>query len=321
MSDSGLFLIGAPRSGTTLLQTILAHHAELYSAPETSFFNRIVPELGIAFRDPDTPVTAAHIRLVEDDFRYMTGIELSLRDKVSEGESIRNVFEAVMMNFNKNAKDRWIEKTTNHARAMLLIRQFYPEARFIHLIRDPVDSVGSMLRIRPTDLKDFRIRYVSPIIGFARVWQKCVNGALRYPYQENVLHVFYEDLVGRPAETLRRICKFIDIRYADDLLDGFEAESESLLCVERSPWQEGNTQPGIRSGSIGKARQELSAGDVWLIQRSVKETASTMGYYVTSHHASLFSRIRTLILEAVRYLAYMSYLEFPLRKLINLVKK
>jgi hypothetical protein len=226
-----------------------------------------------------------------------------------------------MSSFNKHAKKRWIEKTTNHARAMLLIRQFYPEARFIHLIRDPVDSVGSMIRIRPTDLKDFRIRYVSPIFGFARVWQKCVNGALQYPCQENVLHVFYEDLVNRPVETLRKICEFADIKYTDELLDGFESESETLLSVERSPWQEGNMQAGIRNSNIGKARRELSAGDVWLIQRAVKETASTMGYYVASHHASLFSRIRTFMLEAVRYLVYMSYLEVPLRQLVILVKR
>lgn len=321
MIGTGLFLVGAPRSGTTLLQTILAHHEELYSAPETSFFNRIVPELGVAFRNPETPVTSVHLEIIENDFRYMTGIALSLKDKVPEGESILNVFEALMMSFNKNAKKRWIEKTTNHARAMLLIRQFYPDARFIHLIRDPVDSVGSMIRIRPTDLHDFRIRYVSPIFGFARVWQKCVNGALRFPHQENVLHVFYEDLVCRPAETLKCICDFVDIRYSDDLLDGFETEADTLLSVERSPWQEGNTQPGIRESNIGKARRELSAGNVWLIQRAVKELASDMGYYVSSHHAPLYSRIRTLMLEAARYLVYMSYLEFPLRRLLSLVKK
>lgn len=321
MNDTGLFLVGAPRSGTTLLQTILAHHEDLYSAPETSFFNRIVPELGVEFRNPEKRVTSVHLELIENDFRYMTGIPLSLKDKVSEGASILNVFEAMMMSFNKAGKKRWIEKTTNHARAMLLIRQFYPQARFIHLIRDPVDSVGSMIRIRPTDLRDFRIRYVSPIFGFARVWQKCVNGALRYPHQKNVLHVFYEDLVRRPADTLKIVCDFVDIRYTDDLLHGFEHEADTLVSVKRSPWQESNTQPGIRERNIGKARRELFAGDVWLIQRAVKELASDMGYYATSHRAPLHSRIRTLLLEAARYLIYMSYLEFPLRRILSLVKK
>ena len=321
MSARGFFIVGAPRSGTTLLQSILAHHPDLYSAPETSFFNRIVPHLGLGYRDPLAAVTSAQLRFIEDDFRYMTGLELSLVDRVDEGTSVRQVFEAMMESFNRDGKTHWIEKTTNHARAMMLIKEFYPDAKFIHLIRDPVDSVGSMIRIRPTDVLDFRIRYVSPITGFARVWQKCVNGAFQYPYQDNVLHVYYENLLVNPAAEVAAICAFLGVEYSDDLLSGFEHEAQNLLSVDRCPWQLDNMQPGFHRQNVGKARRELPPGDVWLIQRAVKELASSCGYYVTATSASLLSRIRSLLLEIVRYGVYISSLELPLRRLIGATRK
>jgi LPS sulfotransferase NodH len=321
MSQSGFFIVGAPRSGTTLLQSILARHADLYSAPETSFFNRIIPHLGVEYRVPDAAVTLDHIAYIEEDFRYMTGIELRLRSAIGEGAGVRDVFEAIMGSFNREQKKYWVEKTTNHARAMMLINQFYPQAKFIHLIRDPVDSVGSMIRIRPTGVLDFRIRYVSPIIGFARVWYKCVSGALQYPHQGNVHHLFYEDLLAAPERVVSGVCEFLGVDYGKDLLTGFENEVRNLVSVERCPWQRENIQPGFRRHNVGKARRELSPGDVWLIQRAVKELASTCGYFVTSVSPSLTSRTRSVFLELLRFGVYVSGLELPLRRVLGALEK
>jgi len=168
---------------------------------------------------------------------------------------------------------------------------------------------------------DFRIRYVSPIIGFARVWQKCVNGALQYPYQDNVRHVFYENLLAEPVQHVRSICEFLDVEYCEDMLSGFEQEAQNLLSVDRCPWQRDNTIPGFRQENVGNARRELSSGDIWLIQRAVKELASAYGYYVTSTSASLASRFHSLLLEFIRYGVYASSLELPLRRLIGAIKK
>lgn len=321
MSHPGFFIVGAPRSGTTLLQAILASHPQLYSAPETSFFNRTIPELGSAFRNPEAMLIPDQVSRIEDDFRYMTGIELSLSSEVRSGAPVRDVFEAMLQSFNNEGKDFWVEKTTNHARAMMLIRRFYPAAKFIHLIRDPVDSVGSMIRIRPTGLLDFRIRYVSPITGFARVWQKCVNGALQYPDQDNVHHLFYEDLVADPAMNVRAVCDFLGVDFSETMLSGFERETDNLLSIDRCPWQQENTRSGFHTETAGKARRELAAGDVWLIQRVVKELASTLGYYDVSLRAPFLGRIRTLSFEFLRYCVYVSSLELPLRRLLGATRQ
>jgi hypothetical protein len=317
MSHAGFFIVGAPRSGTTLLQSILAGHPQLYSAPETSFFNRIIPLLGSEFHNPDAELSSDHFAKIEEDFHYMTGFELSLAGKVPGNATVRDVFEAMLQSFNKDGKDYWVEKTTNHARAMMLIRRFYPDAKFIHLIRDPVDSVGSMIRIRPTGPLDFRIRYVSPITGFARVWQKCVNGAMQYPDQDNVHHLFYEDLVADPATNVRAVCDFLGVDFSETMLSGFENETDSLLSVDHCPWQQENTRSGFHKETAGKARRELAAGDVWLIQRVVKEQASTLGYYDVSAPAPYLGRIRTLLFEFLRYCVYVSSLELPLRRLLG----
>ena len=321
MPDHGVFIVGAPRSGTTLLQTILAHHPELYSAPETSFFNRIIPALGASFRSPSRLVPNTAITTIESDFEYMTGIKLDLRPRLAEESDIKSVFESIMESFNHEEKRQWVEKTTNHARCMPLIQRFYPEAKFIHVIRDPVDSVGSMCQIRPVDVNDLRIRYVSPITGFARVWQKCVTSALSFPNQEQVCHVSYEDILGDPKGQIQRVCEFLSVTYSDDLLVGFESESKKLLSVERCPWQQENTEPGFHVQSIGKSRRKLSSGDVWLIQRATKETAMALGYYDTSDPAPLWSKLGSITKETARYISYCTFLEFPLRRAVGTIVK
>ena len=313
MGHTGNFIVGAPRSGTTLVQSILAHHPQLYSAPETSFFNRTIPALGIEYRDPRATINAEHLAMIRSDFEYMTGIPLKLDGAENAGSDVKAVFESVMESFNTHGKQTWVEKTTNHARCMLLIQRFYPEAKFVHIIRDPVDSVGSMARIRPIGLLDFRIRYVSPITGFARVWAKCVRSALAFPHQERVHHVHFEDLVSEPAEHVRKICEFLNVDYGDDLLSGFESNSEQLFSIERCPWQAKNAKQGFNSETTGRGRRTMHPGDVWLIQRFLREMALMLGYYDSASATPALSKLRSLASEIARYAAYSTYLEFPIR--------
>ena len=321
MDHDGFFIVGAPRSGTTLLQTMLAEHPLIYSAPETSFFNRTIPMLGAGFSTPSETVAGRQIAAVREDFEYMTGIALDIDDTALEGSNVQTLFESIMESFNVDEKQFWIEKTTNHARCMTLIHRFYPSAKFVHIIRDPVDSIGSMVSISPTGLDDFRIRYVSPIAGFARVWLKCVRSAFSFPFQDQVRHIYYEDLVQQPQETVRSICDFFDIEYSEDMLSNFERQSSKLFSVDRCPWQSSNADPGIRSQAVGKGRRTLNRGDIWLIQRVVREAALELGYYDASETASIFDKIRSTLLEVGRYAIYATYLEFPVRRALRAMGK
>lgn len=275
----GAFIIGAPRSGTTLLQSLISSHSQFFSPPETSFFFNIIPLLGNQYAYPDCPIDENEIKIIKNDFQRMTGIAPNIDATVAPGTTIKDAFENLLSAFNRDRKPRWIEKTTNHARCMLTIRRFYPQAKFVHLIRDPVDCVASMANIRPTSLSDFRISYISSYYEFARLWKKNVVSVLRYPDRENVLHIFYEDLVLRPRVTLGQICAFLGVPFEEHLMETFHESAASLFSQESCPWQNDNLVPGFHTDAVHKWRRKLPPQKVWLIQKYTQDLARYLGYY------------------------------------------
>jgi len=318
---SGFFIVGAPRSGTTLLQSILSSHHEIFSAPETSFFVSIIPLLGIQYYNPDCPTTEKDIIIIKENFRTMTGIQPCINAAIKPGTPIKRVFEELLSGFNKDGKPKWIEKTTNHARCMLAIQRFYPEGKFIHVIRDPVDSVASMANLRPISVSDLRIAYISSYYGFARLWKECVVSALRYPNQENVLHVFYEDLVIHPKMVLYRVCRFLEVSFEASLMDSFHKTAESLFSKESCPWQKDNLLPGFHTDAVHKWRRQLPVAKVWLIQKYTQDLARYFGYYETIERTSTVLILLNVIIDQIRLVISSTRVENMIRKLIIRIVK
>ena len=318
MNHRGIFIVGCPRSGTTLLQTMLASHGALYSAPETSFFSRIIPRLGVEYSDPGARIDRRCVETVAADLREMTGIELPAGFMEQDPDTdIRTLFEHLMESFRVDGKSRWVEKTTLHARHLLAITRFYPEARIINLIRDPVACVGSMSAIRPTSPGDFRIRYLGSMHDFATLWDTCVGAVLEFPYQEQVLHLHYEALVERPRETLGAVCSFLDIAYEEKMLESFHDSAAGILSDTSCPWQKGNLVPGVSRESLYKWRRALGPAKTWLIQRYVRRHAMLLGYYEDKRRSNAFSLILVFAADQLMRLLAASRIELAIRRLFS----
>jgi Sulfotransferase family len=318
---TGIFIVGAPRSGTTLLQSLISSHSEFFSPPETSFFLNMLPLLGVEHANPDFPISESGISLVRQDFERMTGMSLDIAETILPGMPVKRVFEQLIAGFNRENKPRWVEKTTNHARCMLAIRRFYPDAKFIHLIRDPVDSVASMASIKPTSIADFRITYVSSYYGFARLWKKNVLSALRYPDQENVLHIFYEDLVLKPKVILEQVCTFLEVAFEEPLMRTFHESAASLFSGESCPWQKDNLVPGFHTDAVHKWRRRLPPQKVWLIQKYTQDLARYLGYYEEVRVRSRFMILLYAFVDQIMLVVSVTRLEMVVRKLVVSVFK
>jgi hypothetical protein len=313
---SGVFIVGAPRSGTTLLQSIISSHSEFFSLPETSFFTNIIPLLGIRSSDPDFPIDSKGIELIKQDFKLMTGVESNISAETAAGISTKRAFEKLIAGFNKDQKDRWIEKTTNHARCMLAVRRFYPNAKFIHVIRDPVDSIASMASLKPVSISDFRISYISSYYGFARLWKKCVLSALQYPDQKNVLHIFYEDLVLKPRTVLEEVCRFLEVSFEESLMETFHKNAESLFSEQNCPWQKDNLIPGFHTDAVHKWRKKLSIYKIWLIQNYTQDLARYLGYYEHVKANSILLIFLNATFDQIKLAISVTRSEKLIRKLI-----
>ena len=318
---TGIFIVGAPRSGTTLLQSMLASHSCFYSAPETSFFYRIIPLLGVKFSNPDQELDEQAVEKIKEDLNVMVGLDECVLGALLPGFTMKQAFEQILKSKVGINKRQWIEKTTNHAQCMILIRRFYPEAKFIHLIRDPIESVSSMLNVRPAATGDFRISFLPSIIGHARIWRHCVSSALAFPGQDSVCHVFYEDMIRSPVVTLKRICKFLGVAYEAKMLSDFHITARDLFSAKHSPWQAENLVPGVRREKVNHWREKNSAARNWLIQKATYRLGLSLGYCDNSQGISLHQKLGVLILDLTKLLLARSKLEWLLRKGLLILKK
>jgi hypothetical protein len=213
-------IVGAPRSGTTLLRFMLDSHPELAIPPETGFLSlgRKMRGTGSRLRDRFFDTLINYIswpdfEISEEEFRAA----LLRVDPFSVTEGFRTFYRMYAARFGKS---RWGDKTPHYCFELDSIRRVLPEARFIHIIRDGRDVALSM-----------RQMWFSPGWGIktqATYWLKCVRAARRAGLSRpDYLEVRYEDLVLKPRETLARVCTHIDLPFSNLMLSYYE----------RTPWR------------------------------------------------------------------------------------
>lgn len=317
MNKCGIFIVGAPRSGTTLLQSILSSHSKIFTAPETSFFSNILPNLGIKFSNPDAGITANELKYIKDDLFRMTGIELpnEYLEPGSDNCTIRDAFEKLLNIFNIEEKPLWIEKTTIHARYMYAIQRFYPDAKFIHIIRDPVSSIGSMLNISPISFSDLRVNYIKSIREYSEFWNECVNAPLLFPGQENVLHLQYEELIETTEKSIRIVTDFLEIDYEPECLKKFHKTAENIISTEACPWQEANLSPTIDKNALYKWRNKLSNETIWLIQKRTLRLALYFGYFDAGISINYIKLFFIYVFDYAKWLVSRTRVERILKRL------
>ena len=201
------FVVGAPRSGTTLLRLVLDANSQLTIPPETGF----IPRLGGA----DGDAREAFFRVVTGarswvDF-HLSGEELreGLRaiEPFDVSEGLRCFYRLYARRLNK---PRWGDKTPNYSLHLQEVERYLPEAHFIHIIRDGRDVAVSTkgLWFAPGD----------DVAALALDWRRRVEEARRQGRAcRRYMEVRYEELVTDLTAVLRRVCEFISLPYEPEM--------------------------------------------------------------------------------------------------------
>ncbi len=140
---SPFFILGAPRSGTTMLRNLLRQHPDLLAPEETFFFRS-----GVAFGSTDyrnfyerNPVVRKHRSMdgiAEEEFQKIFG-SAATRRELSDGYMRRY---AELQN---RSQGRWFDKTPQNVYGLPLIAALYPEATIIHIHRHPIEVAASAM--------------------------------------------------------------------------------------------------------------------------------------------------------------------------------
>jgi hypothetical protein len=221
-----LFIVGAARSGTTLLQRMLDAHSELAVLHETHWIPRLYREgTGIA---SDGAVTVELLDRLMADRRFgnlgLDRSELERLFPVGEGISYADYVGRILDRYGELRGKRLVgEKTPGYVREMGVLHALWPEARFVHVIRDGRDVTLSMIGWRRArrSVGRFPVFEDDPVSASALWWKWHVQlgrqegsrlgGAL---YHE----VRYERLVADPASECAALCEFLGLPYEESML-------------------------------------------------------------------------------------------------------
>lgn len=261
-----LFIVGAPRSGTTLLRTMLNRHPSIGLCDETFFFYYVGSRQG-AFGDLRSLPNRERVvdRYLETHRVRRLGLEVDgLRAALlAEGDSYDRLFLALLQFYAASqGKRRCGEKTPQHAHQVEILCRAFPSCRVVHLVRDPRDVVASLNRM------PWGARCTA---ANARTWLGCVQAAERESSRENFLRVHYERLVDQPERELRRICRFIDEPFSSRMLEADPGARADQWWFQRA-------QGPLSSAHREKWREELSAADVAIVEWIAHDPMTALEY-------------------------------------------
>jgi Sulfotransferase family len=191
-------------------------------------------------------------------------VQLRLRPRMPLADAIAAVYETYAA---RSGKPRWGDKTPMYMQHLRMLERLFPDARYVHLIRDGRDAALSFLQM-PEGIVTRTWAHPTDAAGFASQWRTEVSAARRLGRRvgpSRYLEVRYERLVAAPEEELRRICEFAGIGFEPGMVD-----YTGRVDVSAKPHQQSLSRPptpGLRDWSsqmapAGVAAFEAVAGDL-----------------------------------------------------------
>lgn len=268
-----VFLVGAPRSGTTWLQLLLGQHPGIATAQETHLVDWYMGKLDAAWeREGQVEIVrrvGLHGLISEQDFenvlRHFAGTVLGAILARKPGAGVV------------------LEKTPAHVEHWRLIHRVLPDARFVHLIRDPRAVVASLKRVANTWGGDWAPKAA---VDGARMWATAVSQreAMRGALGDAYVEVKYEDLRGDPVGCLSDLYRWLGLE-AD--VEGARAavaacHPDRLLDREGAapmPWSIDDEPQGFyRDAPVDDWRAELRARDIRIVEYVNRSAMEDLAY-------------------------------------------
>ena len=200
------FIVGVPRSGTTLLRFMLDAHPEVSIPPETGFFPSLetFDPVGADARERFLRWIVATPNWV--DFHVdpaALSLVLDTLEPFDVASAVRTFYRVYAARFGKR---RWGDKTPVHGPHLASIHRLLPEARFVHLVRDPRDVAASVRGLWFAPGADAR--------SLAEDWRDRIL-AIRAAAEQipHYVEIRYEDLIVRTTDVLGRLAEFLELPY------------------------------------------------------------------------------------------------------------
>ena len=181
-----IFIVGMPRSGTSLIEQVLSSHSQIYGAGELDFLPKIIDKLGI--------------KKPADLKSFFTQIRNSYYEQIKRISDDHYIIDKLPVNY------RWVGFIINA----------FPEAKIIHIERNPMAVCWSNYKTSFVDYgMDFNLsqqdiaKYYSLYFDLINFWKS--------KYKKNIFHINYENFVNDFEENSMKILNFLDLKWEDQI--------------------------------------------------------------------------------------------------------
>lgn len=274
-SRSPVFVLGSPRSGTTLLYDMLlsAGGFAVYLA-ESNIFNLLAPRFGdLSFRPNRERLLEAW--LDSKLFRASGLVEQEVTQKMlvdccNPGDILRTIMEGICT---RQGMPRWAENSPEGMLYLPLIKQLIPNALVVHILRDGRDvanSLGQLHYVRP-----FPWEKRHSVIGCGLYWEWIVQQGRTFgrALGGDYMEVHFEELLARPQQTLDQIGRFID-----QPLDYQVIQRVAYGSVTKPNTSFHNADPKTAFNPVGRWKRSFSRDELTRFERLVGKTLQELGY-------------------------------------------
>lgn len=278
-----IFMGGSHSSGTTLLRSILGAHKNIACGNEAVLFDW--PKIF------DVRLDTLHKMFLEQDFRMLDGERIN-PIQLDHGQPYFGLYLSVIQRNNYHdpatiealfnlAKDpkhfldlffsnyasrlnktRWAEKSPNNVFTIDEIFKMYPDAKFVHVVRDGRDVVISMIQ-------KLKWRPISAIHS----WLMAVEAGMRFRGDPRYFEVKYEDLVLENEKTLRALMEFLEDDFDTTMLEYWKKGDEAFLGY--------GTQPIFTSSVAKWKNMPLDPISKRTLDLMLRDKLMKLGYEVT----------------------------------------
>jgi hypothetical protein len=302
VDPEAIFVVGVSRSGTTLMRRVLGGHSRIAIATENHYLGHLLPWEGartyfgrlgdmrddatvrqvVAFVYDGGFERSSRLREPSPFWRWLTRAvprdELEARLLACD-RTERGVFTVLLRTFaDHKRKPIMGEKTPAHLAWADTLLAWYPDARIIHMIRDP----------RAVDVSEVRRRLGAPttvpyrwLVGMPAVLRAFVllevtwawaiatdrHRRLARRYPGRYLGVRFEDLVGDPEATLRTVCTFLGVEPEPRMLQRTVTSKGAMQCMA-----------GFDAGAADRWRGSIGGPSLRLMEGTLGRRMRALGY-------------------------------------------
>ena len=273
------FVIGSPRSGTTLLRAILTRHPDLFIPPENGAIGKMIRAFG-AQRSASWSVTVdavlAAFRTGYEFDHWKLNLEEVARSATAlpdDRRSLTELFELIYRSYGSihaPGTSRWADKNVSGSCVYLdKISLVFPTCRYVHLVRDGRDCVASAMKAGM-----FGGRPETAAYG----WKDSVNECRRLGRRlgpDQYFELRYENLVTDPTETVRALCDFLTLEPTPDMLD--YAGTNDVADVNAIA-HHGSVRKPLFESSVGAWKRRLPESDVRPLMQIIQSELALFDY-------------------------------------------